>query len=187
MAILEEVRVSFVNIVEPVANLSGDLKYSLQVHISKDDTANVKRAQELVDKAIAKGKATIWGGKVPKFRYQPLRDGDQELADGDQEAPCYKGVIFLNASSSFKFKPGIVDENLQPVTDPDKIYSGCYCHVQLSAYPYKNSGNCGVGWGLQNVMFVSDGDRLDGRMDAKDAFASLAPETNNEDDNNTPF
>jgi hypothetical protein len=57
-----------------------------------------------------------------------------------------------------------------------KIYSGCFCHIEVSAYPFKRSGNNGVGWGLNNVMFVSDGDRLDGRRSAQSAFASLAPQ-----------
>ncbi len=70
-----------------------------------------------------------------------------------------------------------MDENLQPVMDNDKFYSGCYVHIQVNPYPYKNSGNSGVGWGLQNVMFVEDGDRLDGRRTADEAFASLAPST----------
>jgi len=176
--ILENVRVSFVHVVEPEENLSGDLKYSCQVHIEKDDKANLARVNAGVEKAIAKGKSKSWGGKKPKFRYEPLRDGDAELKSGDVTDKSYEGVMFLNASKDPKYgKVGLVDENLAPIIDSDKIYSGCYCNVDVNPFPYSNSGNNGVGWGLSNVMFVEDGDRLDGQQSANEAFASLAPET----------
>ncbi len=173
--ILENVRVSFVSVFEPSENLSGDMKYSCQIHISKDDEKNVKLAQAAVDKAIAKGKTSKWGGKKPKFRYEPLRDGDQELKDGDQQDKVYAGIYFFSATN--KNKPGTVDENLKPIMDASKIYSGCYCNIDVNPFPYSNSGNNGVGWGLSNIMFVEDGDRLDGQQSAESAFASLAPET----------
>lgn len=176
--ILENVRVSFVNVVEPAENLSGDLKYSVQVHLSKDDEKNVKLAKAAVEKAIAKGKSSKWGGKKPKFRYEPLRDGDQELKDGDQEDKVYEGIFFFSATKDPKYgKPGVVDENLKPIMDAGKIYSGCYCNIDVNPFPFSSGGNNGVGWGLSNIMFVEDGDRLDGQQSAEDAFASLAPET----------
>ncbi len=181
MTILENVRVSFVNVVEPAESLSGDLKYSVQIQIENDDKANLERANTAIEKAIIKGKATKWGGKKPKFRYEPLRDGNAELKSGDQTDKCYENVKFFSASKDPKYgKPGVVDENLQPIMDAGKIYSGCYCNVDVNPYPYDNSGNKGVGWGLSNIMFVEDGDRLDGQQSAQDAFASLAPETNEE-------
>lgn len=173
--ILKNVRVSFVSVVKPSANLSGDLKYSVQVHISKNDKANLALANEGIEKAIIKGKESKWGGKKPKFRYEPLRDGDAELASGDQTDKVYEGIYFFTATMDPAYgKPGVVDEHLNPVMDPDKIYSGCYCNVDVKPFPYDNSGNKGVGWGLSNIMFVRDGERLDGRQSAQDAFAGLA-------------
>jgi len=181
--ILENVRVSFVNLAEPKENLSGQLKYGCQVHIDKDDKANLARAKAGVDKAIAKGKSKMWAGKKPKFRYEPLRDGDQELEDGDQTDRSYEGVIFLNASKDPKYgKVGMVDSDLSPIMDADKIYSGCYCNVDVNPFPFSNSGNNGIGWGINNVMFVEDGDRLDGQQSTDQAFASLAPERDGEDE-----
>ena len=178
MPILEKVRVSFVNVIEPAENLSGDLKYSAQIHIRNDDKANLERVQNAIDKAIVKGKSTKWGGKKPKFKYEPLRDGNAELKDGDQTDKCYEDVMFLSASKDPKYgKPGVVDENLQPIMDSSKIYSGCYCNVDINPFPFKSGGNAGIGWGLSNIMFVEDGDRLDGQQSAQDAFGSLAPET----------
>lgn len=178
--ILENVRVSFVNVIEPAETLSGGLKYSVQIHIQKDDKKNVKTAEAAIEKAVKKG-LVKWGGKKPKFRYEPLRDGDAELESGDQTDKVYAGIFFLSATKDPKYgKVGVVDQNLKPVMDADKIYSGCYCNVDINPFPYDNSGNKGIGWGLSNIMFVEDGDRLDGQQSAEDAFASLAPESSEE-------
>ena len=163
MTVLKNVRVSFVNVEEPVENLSGKMNYSVQILIDKSETETVETIQKAINKAIKKGKETKWGGKVPKFTYEPLRDGDIELEEGNVSDPSYAGCYFKNASRSEKQgKPGIIYG--------DKIYSGCYCHVDVSIYPFKAGGNAGIGWGLNNIMFSMDGDRLDGRVSAEKAF-----------------
>lgn len=179
--VLENVRVSFINFLEAKENLNGELSYGCCVLIPKDDEDNLARVNQAIEKAITKGKSSLWGGKKPKFRYEPLRDGDKELETGDREGKEYEDHFFFNCSMKAKMgRPGLVDENCKPVMDQNKFYSGCYVHIEVNAYPYKNSGNSGVGWGLQNVMFAEDGDRLDGRRSADEAFANLAPQTPDE-------
>jgi len=177
--VLENVRVSFVNVVEPAENPSGNLAYNCCVLVDKGDKGNLARVADILEKTKKAGISKSWGGKLPKFKNQPFRDGDAELESGDREGSEYKNCMFFNPSMlASKGKPGVVDENLAPVMSKDKIYSGCYCNVQVSAYPYNHPvGGKGIGWGLQNVMFVEDGDRLDGRESAENAFASLAPQT----------
>jgi len=180
--VLENVRIAYVNIFEPEENLSGDLAYGCEIRIEKDDKENLARVNAAIEKAIAKGKQTKWGGKKPKFQYDPLRDGDKEIEEGCEDKSL-KGYFFKGASRPLKKgKPGIVDENVQPCMDDSKFYSGCYANVEVNLYPYKNGGNAGVGWGLNNIMFVEDGDRLDGQQSAQDAFQSLAPQTPEDDD-----
>ena len=101
--ILENVRIAFVNIIEPTENLKGDLKYSVQVRINKEDKLNIDRVKEAIEKAILKGKATKWGGKKPAFRYEPLRDGDKEIESGEQEDKSLAGYYFLSASKDPKY------------------------------------------------------------------------------------
>ena len=183
--ILEKVRVSYVNFIEPQETLSGDLAYGCCVLIDKDDKENLARIKKAIDKAKEKGKSSKWGGKVPKFRNEPLRDGDQELKSGDRTGKEYENCYFFNCSmKANKGKPGLVTADLKPVMDGDTFYSGCYVNIDVNPYPFSFKGNSGIGWGLQNVMFVMDGDRLDGRQSATDAFASLAPDIANDD---TPF
>lgn len=173
-----EVIISYPNLFVAVPNQSGVLKFSASFLIDKKDTKTIEDVQKHIERAKAKGVATIWNGKTPPFRYEPLRDGDAELASGEKEDPIYKGKYFLNTSSDKA--PGVVGSDAKPLLDQNKLYAGCIVRGDINPFPYKNSGNCGIGWGLNNVMLVRDGDRLDGRVNAEDAFAGFAAEPSDE-------
>jgi len=165
-------RISYPNLITPKANPSGALKYSCCLLIPKSDTQGVKEIQNAIAAATARGKEKIWNNKVPPFRYKPLRDGDEELASGERSGREYEGHYFVNCSSNDP--PGIVDQRGKPAMVDDLVYAGCFVRADINPFPYKNSGNSGIGWGLNNVMFIHDGERLDGRMKAEDAFAAYA-------------
>ena len=58
--------------------------------------------------------------------------------------------------------------------DPQRLYSGCYVNVDVNLYAYNHpKGGRGVGAGLNHIMLVREGDRLDGRVSAEEAFAGL--------------
>jgi len=165
-------RISFPAIFEPKVNPSGKLKYSCSLLISKDDKAGIQQLQDAVNKAIMKGKEKIWSNKVPGFRYKPLRDGDEELESGEKTDPCYKNMLFLNCASDTP--PQVVTgtgSGIKPLLDTTALFAGCWVRADINAFPYKNSGNCGVGWGLNSILLVREDERLDGRMRATDAFA----------------
>ena len=174
MSVTPEMIAGFVKVFDAEPNLSGDLKYSIQLMISKADKKGIAQLESIIAKAKAKGKEKKWGGKVPPFRYAPLRDGDAELESGEKEDACYKGMLFINASCGEKDKPQIVDKSAQPLMDESLLYSGCIVRADLGAFPYKNGGNCGIGWWLNSLMVVRDGERLDGKQNAADAFAKYA-------------
>ena len=178
--ITNEAILSYPALFEPKANLSGVLKYSCTLLFDKSDKAGIARLNDAIAAASEKGKSNIWNNKVPKFRYDPLRDGDEELSSGQKEDPVYKGKMFLNCTSNTP--PGVVDQYAKPVMDSEILYAGCIVRGQLNAFPYKNSGNCGIAWGLNGIMFVKDGQRLDGRIPSEQAFASFA--SNDDDDDN---
>lgn len=161
--------ISYPALFEPKMNPSGVLKYSCSLLFDRNDTETLADLTKAVDKAIIRGKETKWGGKVPKFRYAALRDGDEELESGDKTDPIYEGKLFLNCSSDTP--PGIVDSGAKILMDQSKLYAGCIVRADVNPFPYKHSGNSGVGWGLNNVMLVADGPRLDGRQNAEDVFS----------------
>lgn len=173
--ITAECIISYPAIFAPKENPSGLLKYSCSLLFDKKDIAGIADLNKSVDKAIVRGKETKWNGKLPKFRYQPLRDSDAELESGDKTDPVYKGKFFLNCTSDGGDPaPGVVGPEGKPLMDQKALYAGCIVRGDVNPFPYKHSGNAGIGWGLNNIMLIADGPRLDGRMAAEDAFAGIA-------------
>lgn len=169
--ITSEVILSYPALFEAKPNPSGVLKFSASLLIDKSDKEGLATIKAAIAKATEKGKSTIWSNKLPKFRYEPLRDGDEELATGEKTDKIYKNKFFLNASSNDA--PGVVGPGATPLMDQNKIYAGCIVRADINPFPYKNSGNCGIGWGLNHVMLVREGERLDGRTTAEEVFAKF--------------
>mgnify|MGYP003584056705 CR=1 FL=1 len=173
--ITNTVRLSFVHLLEKAETLSGDLKFSTQIWIPKEDTTTLGKIENAIEAAKETGK-TKWGGKVPAKLNLPLRDGDEEVDDdGNAKAP---GHYFMNVSS--KDKPGIIDRFKQPVDDPERVYSGVYARVSINAFGYSTGGNKGVSFGLNNVQIIKDGEFLGGRSSADADFDEF--ELDEEDD-----
>lgn len=172
--ITTECIISYPSIFEPKENPSGAMKYSCSILVDKKDIKGVADIQAAIDKAIARGRETIpaWKAKAPKFRYAPFRDGDEELEDGSKTDRIYAGKMFLNCSSNDA--PGVVGPDAKPLMNQDSLYAGCIVRLDVNPYPYSNSGNNGIGWGLNNVMLIKDGKRLDGRQNAEDAFSGFS-------------
>lgn len=164
-AVTGKVRFSYVNVFQPRAAMPGqEPKYSVCLLIPKSDTATVNKLKAAIQAAAEAGKAS-WGGKVPAGIKLPLRDGDAE-----RDSAEYKGHWFINASS--KQRPGVVDASLNPILDAGELVSGDYGRASVNFFPYSNSGNRGIGAGLQNIQKLADGEPLSGRSRAEDDFSS---------------
>lgn len=186
-------RFSFVNVFEPKADLSGRMKYSAQLIIPKEgqilgqDAKNVvdkihQAVMDAADKAVAKGKLTKQQITSSKFK-KPLRDGDEAYEDNPEQNGAVKDCWYLNASNTTP--PGVVDRQAKPIMDKEEFYSGCYGYADIQFFGFNQAGNIGVGVSLQNVMKKKDGDRLDGRQSAEDAFANVKDSDDDTDD--VPF
>ena len=159
-----EVRFSYANVFKPKAIEEGqEEKYSVSLLIDKSDKKTIKKIEDAIKAATEEGKAKF-GGKIPANLKTPLRDGDEERPDDENYENCY----FVNANSSRK--PGIVDENLDPIIDSDEFYSGCYGRASVNFYPFNVSGNKGIACGLNNLQKLRDGDRLSGGASADQDF-----------------
>lgn len=114
------------------------------------------------DASMEKFKKPLTG--LPANFHRPFRDGVEKEHLGGFGA----GTIFAKLTS--KFKPGIVGSDGKTIiTDPGAIYAGCYCIATVNAYGFDNVSK-GVKFGLQNLMFVRDGERLDNRSSADEDF-----------------
>ncbi len=127
---------------------NGIFKYQLTLLIDADD-AGLKEMRAL---ASAKAKE-FWEGEVPKGIWNPFREGDESK-------PEEKGKIKINFKRDTKRKPGVLDTTGEVITEEsDLFYGGCYARVSYSIYCYKK-GSGGIGFGLNNVLKVRDGERF---------------------------
>lgn len=163
-----KVRLSYAHLFEPYSNDSEkDPRYSVTILIPKKDKATLDKIHAAIEAAKEEGKTKTFGGKIPGNLKLTLHDGDEE-ADLERN-PEYAGHMYMAMSS--KTRPGVVDQDLNPILDPTQVYSGCYARVSINAFPYSNSGNKGISFGLNNVQFLEDGEPLGGRTRAEDDFA----------------
>lgn len=156
--ITSKVRFSYVHVFEPTAIEEGQTKkYSVAILIPKKDKKLIAKLEAAIKVAAEAGKAKVFGGKIPTSNFKlPLRDGDEERPDSEE----YEGMFFFNASS--QTKPGLVDENLDPILNKEDFYSGCYGRASVNFYAFNKAGNKGVAAGLNNLQKLEDGERLAG-------------------------
>lgn len=168
--ILGPVRLSYAHVFHKYSPEGTDEegKYSAVLIIPKTEKETVKAVRQAIESAKAAGMASKWSGKEPKKLDLPLRDGDDPENDKDES---FAGSYYLNAKS--KTRPGVVDRKLEPITDEEEVYSGCYAIASVTFYAYDVSGNRGVACGLNNLMKVRDGERLGGRVSAEADFDGI--------------
>lgn len=165
-------RVSFVHLTEPHASLQGiEPKYQLTCLVQKDDAHTVEIISEALKAAKAQGLVEKWKGKEPKELVNCVQDGDAINEKADTPRPEREGCYSINA------------KNAKPVTvlrapsvekaDASIVYSGCYCMVSLTLFPYESAGKKGVAAGLNSVIFIGDGEKLGGSGDGSKDFEGI--------------
>lgn len=84
----------------------------------------------------------------------PLRDGDMDK----REDSVYHHAYYINARSDMP--PGIVDKNLNRITEKSGFYSGCYGRASIHFYAFNYDGKMGIACGLNNLQKLADGPAL---------------------------
>jgi len=167
-----EARLSFPHLFEPNSFRDSDPKYSATLLFPKG--TDLKPLKKLAAAAVKEK----WGDNPPKNLRNPFRDGSEKELEG------YEGVTFITASS--KKRPGVVDQQVQPILDADEIYAGCYVRASVTAFCYGGKGTAitpGVSFGLQNVQKIRDGEPFSGRSKPEDDFDTVeVEETKTEED-----
>lgn len=146
-----------------------------------------KKMYDKVQRAIKEAGKKKFGEKFnPKSRKysNPLRDGDELFEDDEytvgEEA---KGMWFLS-TSCYKV-PQLVDQANQRVIDPETVeemmVSGNYFLFSVTMKGFDNESK-GVRAELNNLMFIKEGDRLDGSASAEQDFESYAMDIDFDDD-----
>jgi len=161
-----KVRFSYVHVFEATSiEEGGTKKFSTAILIPKKDKKTIAAIEAAIVAATNEGLKSKFGGKKPANLKTPLRDGDEERPDDE----VYAGHYFLNASSVRR--PGVVDQDTNPILDKEEFYSGCYGRASINFYAFAVSGNKGIAAGLNNVQKLEDGDNLGGgASSAEDDF-----------------
>jgi len=172
-------RVSFPHLLEPQPPMSGTGKPKFGVmavwtpaEFAKDgDFAKAEKAKweaiiGLANEASLKKFQKTLNQLPPNFK-KPFHRGDEKAEYGFTAAQIYTNI-------TSHIKPGcVLNDGKTKIADKDlvaKIYAGCYCRASVNAYGYDNQGK-GVAFGLNNIMFVKDGERLYNVVDAAVEFA----------------
>lgn len=169
---LGEVRFSYCHVFSKRLNPDGTQgKYGCCVLIPKTNTEALNVFKKAYEGAVAQGKATKWGGKIPSKVQIPLHDGDEERPDD----PAFEGCYYFNCSSGSAPGIRVKDSNgaIVEALDDEEFYSGCYGVLTGNMFPYSASGNVGVGVGLNNLLKTRDGERLSGGRSADADFSDL--------------
>lgn len=162
-----EFRVSYPHVFKPNSIKGSKPKYSITMLFPKDaDLAVVKEA-------MRQAKIAKFGGKEnwPDDLETPVTNGDlPKFADKEG----YKGCWAIKASTNEDQKPGVVDENVVPITDPAKFYPGCYARAYVYAYVWEFGGKQGVGFILDHVQKTRDGKSFGGKRPADQVFQPVS-------------
>jgi hypothetical protein len=156
-----------------VNDLNGKEEYSVVALFKKGENLSALKAaaQDAIIEKFGPDKA-----RWPKNLRSPFRDQGELERDGVQPDRTEPGAIFLRLKTTRK--PGIVDEALQDVIDPHKIYGGCVLRATVRAYAYSQAGNNGVSLALVNVQFLRDGEPFGAaRVSAAKEFSPVAKTT----------
>ena len=165
--VTSKVRFSYAHVFEPQQiDENSKPKYSVAIIIPKKDKKLIAIIEKAVESAAEEGKAKF-GGKVPANLKKPLRDGDIERPDDEN----YENAMFLNANSDRR--PGLVDEDVNPILNREDFYSGCYGRAAINFYAFSVSGNKGIACGLNNLQKLEDGEKLSGGASAEEDFGSV--------------
>jgi len=166
-------RASYPNVFKAVSNkLSKKMEYSVVALFPKGaDLSGLKKAAK--DACIEK-----WGAdetKWPKNLESPFKDQGDRAKDGVLPQGYEKGAIYMNLKN--KNKPGVVDQNVQPIIDESEFYPGCWAIASVNCFAWDYEGvKFGVSFGLNNIQKVKDGEPFSGRTKAEDDFAPVATE-----------
>jgi hypothetical protein len=169
-----EFRVSYPHVFKPsvMKGTNNPPKYSITMLFPKDSDLT------LIKTAIRDAKIAAFGAKEnwPDNIMSPVEDGDKPTRTGAARGEGYEGHWAIKASTNESQRPSVVDENVQPIIDQADFYPGCFARASVFAYVWefpKNSGRYGVGFILDHVQKLRDGESFGGKKPANEVFSPV--------------
>ncbi len=173
-----EIVCSYPNLAEPADEEYGG-KYALSIPAPKSD----KKFIEAINTAMSNAAVNVWGEK-----YKDLRGVKTYLVDCDNDPKfdddeMYKGCMKFSVKG--KRQPGLVLQDGKTACKQEDIedtfYPGAIIRVSFSAYATETGGSKLIAFGINNVMFVKEGNRIGGGASASSDFDGLGTDLFPED------
>ncbi len=170
--VLTNVRLSYVNLLQPRSLDDGTLKYSATLLIPKNPTDNRAKIDTAIRAATEKARSKH-GAQFPATPKISIHDGDGvRPSDGQPYGPECKGCWIVTASN--RDRVPVVRPDLQPIMNSTEIYSCMWANVGITLFSYNLPTNKGIGVALDTVMKIRDDEPLGGtRASVEDDFAGL--------------
>ena len=145
---------------------SEDARYSCVLVFGPEvlETAEYQAMRQI---AINKAQADFDGNIPPNFAWPFRRTAENE---GNNKLVGPDG-IFIRFKT--KNRPGVVDGQGNEIQDASAVYAGCIARVSYSPFTYNMRGNVGLSLALNNVQVREQGERIDGRTNAKEDFGAI--------------
>lgn len=122
-----------------------------------------------VQEMIAKSKASIQAGGPITFRVPFRNDVDGKYEEGSTFINCRAdtapGLVYAHAEPGSNKAARVASEDIEKV-----FYPGAQVRASITAFAYDKKGNRGVGFALNNMQKIAEGERLDNRVAAEDEF-----------------
>lgn len=165
-----EFRVSYPHVFKPQGmqgKPNAAKKYSITMLFAKDADLTAVKAAMKQAKIQAFGEDSA---KWPKGLESPVSDGDSPK-NADKEG--YAGHWVIKASSSEDQRPTVVDQNVEPILNQGDFYPGCFARASVLAYIWDNEFGKGVGFILDHVQKMRDGQSFAGKPTANEVFTPV--------------
>jgi hypothetical protein len=168
---IDNVRISYPKLfVAKQIKGKGEFKYSAAFLIPVNHL-KLMELYQIAEQVIAEAYPS---GQIP-HNFKALPCYDAALNPKYAALPDYAGVWVLNTSKrADQGAPEVVDQNMQAVIQPGKIYPGLVVNVGLSVYCYDVETSKGITTGLEAIQIVKDGPRLDNKPSADELFQPIA-------------
>lgn len=131
--------------------------YSVRAAFPPETDLRVLKAQA---EEAAKQK---WPAGIPKTLRSPFRRNDE--LDNPVPGIPDDWIIMTFARREADGRPSVFDQQVRDIepVNQSEVYAGAWYQASVNAYPYDNSGNKGVAFGLQGIQKRRDDTPLSGK------------------------
>lgn len=172
-----------------VSKLSGKYEVTMLYPKTQEIAGTTVDGKPVTLKEIIRNaKVAEFGSKEnwPEGLVSPVIDGDLPKYASKEG---YKGNWVVKVTSNEGSKPGLVDQDMNPIVESAEFYPGCYARAFIFARVWEYMGKQGVQLIVDHVQKISDGKSFGGKKPVEQVFNPIgaAEETDSDDTDEMEF